>query len=288
MEYLLHIAIIFALNAVFAVSLNYIAGFTGIISFGHSAFIGVGAYTVAILTKFYGVPFFAAFPAAFLLAGAIGYLVAFPITKLSGDSLMLISLGFMLIMYNIFLNWTEVTHGALGIKAIPTPEIWGWTLGTKFEFLLFAVLLLIFTLYIFSRITRSPYGRVLTGIRENEVLLQGVGYATAKYKRSVFALGGAFAAGAGGIYASYLSFIEPGLFASLGSVTVLTMVILGGLANNWGAILGAALLTITPEALRFLGLPDSILAEMQQILYGLMLFFLMLLRPRGLLGRYQL
>lgn len=288
MDYILHIAIFVCIYAILSMSLNYIAGYTGILSVCHASFFGIGAYAFAILVRDYQVSFLLAFPAALLITGILAYLTSFPVLRLKGDSLMLISFGFALIYYNLMLNLSSVTNGALGIKGIPAFTVNGLDFSQKIPFFLLCLLLVIITFLILRKITRSPYGTIIKGIRENDTVMENMAHPTQGYKRSVFVVGAVFAALAGTLLAPYLTYIEPSLFTLHVSVLILIMTILGGFGNVAGSIAGAAVLIIFPELLRFLGLPSTIMAETQQILYGLLLFVLMFLRPQGLFGNYQL
>ncbi|MFH1410341.1 MAG: branched-chain amino acid ABC transporter permease [Patescibacteria group bacterium] len=146
----------------------------------------------------------------------------------------------------------------------------------------------IVTYFFFRRITKSPYGIIIKGIRENRTVTAVNGHNVLRYQRSVFTVGAIFAAIAGSFTATFLAFIEPKLFELMPSVLILIMVILGGMASLKGSVLGAFILILLPEVLRFLGLPPSILAEVQQMIYGLVLILVMYLRPQGLLGEYKI
>jgi len=288
MDYILHILIIISIFSILTLSLNYIAGFTGILSLSHATFYGIGAYATAILTTQHGFTFLPSVAVGMVLSAIVAWLVSFPILKLKEDSLILVSFGFAIIAYNVMLNWTSLTKGPLGIKGIQAPTILGFSFFQKPFFLALVLVILAITYLIFRKITRSPYGTIIKGIRENPTVTSVNGHAVAKYQRSVFTLGAVFAAVAGSLMATFLAFIEPKPFELLSSVLILIMVILGGFSNLKGSILGAALLILIPEALRFAHFPHSILAEMQQIIYGLILVLLMFFRPQGILGKFKI
>jgi branched-chain amino acid transport system permease protein len=293
MDYFLHILILSGIFGILALSLNLIAGYTGIMSVAHGAFMGIGAYTVAILTRFHSWDFFLALLVAILLTMVIAAIISFPLLRLKGDSLMLVSFGFALIVYNVLLNWVSVTNGALGVKGVPSPVFFGWelsrqTLGQTLGFLLLVLVFLIFTWGVSRLITNSPYGTVLKAIRENEMVAKSAGHHTKQYKRTIFILGCGFAAMAGGLFGSFQEYINPDLFDLMPSMIILLMTILGGFGTLSGPVLGAFILITLPELLRYTPLPQEILPESQQILYGLILFGLMCFRPQGLLGKYIL
>ena len=288
MDYILHIAIIAVIFCIVVVSLNYVVGYTGILSISHASFVGVGAYTSAILMKQFDMSFLLAILLVILITAFVAFLTAIPVLRLKDDSLMLISFGFALIYFNVMLNWTSLTNGALGVKGIPAIEVFGIDFSSKLYFLGLCLFFLLMAIAFFHKIVSSPYGTVIKGIRENESVMQNMGHNTMFYKYSVYIVGAVFAGIAGALYAPYLTYIEPSLFNLLVSVYVLIMAILGGLGNIWGSLWGTIILIVFPELLRFIGLPNSIMAETQQILYGLLLFLLMYLRPQGLLGNYKL
>lgn len=288
LPYLIHLAILILIYAILAISLNYIAGYTGITSFSQAAFLGIGAYTYAILTTTYQLNFFLASIFGVILALVISYLFSFPLLRTRKDSLVLVSIGFSIIVYNIFLNFTTLTGGALGIKSIPRPLFLNLDFSSNQYFLLLTLIAYTTIFFIFWKIVSSPYGTIIKGIRENDLVMEHHGYSVSSYKRSVFMLGSSFAALAGSLYASYFKFIEPNSFDLMTSVLILIMVIVGGMGNIKGSIFGAFLVIIFPEILRFVGLPTEIIAEAREILYGLMLILIIYYRPQGLLGEYKI
>ncbi len=288
MDYFLHLAIVVTIFSILAMSLNYVAGFTGILSLSHATFYGIGAYATAILTTQYGFSFVPSVVIGMVLTAIIAYAASFPILKLKEDSLVLVSFGFSIIMFNVMLNWTSLTKGPLGIKGIMAPEILGVNFFSKPYFFALVLAVAIITYFFFKRITSSPYGIIMKGIRENQTVAAVNGHNVLRYQRSVFVVGAVFAAIAGSFTATFLAFIEPKLFELMPSMLILIMIILGGMASLKGSVLGAFILILVPEALRFLGLPPSILAEVQQMIYGLVLILVMYLRPQGLMGEYKI
>lgn len=288
MDYILHLAIVITIYSILAISLNYVAGYTGILSLSHATFYGLGAYTTAILTTQYGFTFIPSVLAGMIVSGVVAYLASFPMLRLKEDALVLVSFGFSIIMFNLMLNLDGLTSGPLGIKGIMAPTIFGLSFFSKTLFFGLVLLAAIITYFFFRRITKSPYGIIIKGIRESRTVAAVNGHHVLSYQRSVFTVAAIFAAAAGSFSASYLTFIEPKLFDLLPSVLMLIMVILGGMASLRGSVLGAFILILVPELLRFLGLPDAYLAEVQQMIYGGVLIFVMYLRPQGLLGEYKI
>lgn len=288
MEYLIHIAIIFSIYGILALSLNLIVGYTGLLSAAHAALYGIGAYTVAILGTKLGISFFPALIMGILAAMLVSLLIGITVSRFKDDFYVLATLGMTTIVGNLFLNLQSITRGPLGIPGIDRPSIGTFVFSENAAFLGLALVLLGFV-YLFSEyLAKSSFGRVLKAIREDEEALQVFGYKTHYFKLIVFMIGGGLAAVAGGLYASYITFIDPYTFSVAESVLMISMIILGGLANNRGALLGAFIIVLLPEALRFVGFPSDIAAQMRQVIYGLMLVVLMIYRPQGMIGEYKL
>lgn len=279
MEYLNHLLILIGIYSILGISLNLVMGYTGLVSATHAAFYGIGAYATAILTRMHGFDFFASVGAGIIITMFAAFLIGIVCSRFRDDYYIIATLGFNFIIYSIMLNWQSLTRGPLGIPGIPKP-------GVNFLFLVSIFLLLI---YLVSRfIGSSSFGRVLKAIREDEKAIQVFGYNTKYYKLAIFVIAASMAAIAGSLFASYISFIDPSSFTFNESVFILAIVILGGLANLKGSILGAAFLVLMPEILRFIGFPPDIAAQTRLGVYGLLLVLLMLYRPQGLMGEYKL
>lgn len=288
MPFIINLAIIASIQAILALSLNLIVGYTGLLSIAHAAFFGIGAYTTAILLQTFGINFFLSVILGMIIAAAVGFLIGLVLSKFDDDYYALASLGFGVIVYSILLNWQGLTRGPLGIPGIERPEIFGFIFTNNAHFLILTIVALAGVYWLSRLIVNSSFGRVLKAIREDEKALQIFGYNTHHYKLAIFVIGAALAAIAGSLLASYISFIDPSTFILDESIFILAIIILGGLANLRGAVLGAVFLILLPEILRFMGLPNEIAAQMRQLVYGVILVLLMLYRPQGLLGEYKL
>jgi branched-chain amino acid transport system permease protein len=174
----------------------------------------------------------------------------------------------------------------MGLPGIPQPNIFGWVVSSHWEFLLLSTLLAGLILLTAFRLVHSPFGRVLMAIREDEVFALAAGKNIAMYKVLVFVIGAAMASVAGVIYAHYISFIDPTSFTVMESIFIISIVIIGGAGSFWGPVVGAVVLVTLPEALRFIGMPSSVAANIRQILYGAALVACMMWRPKGLMGKY--
>lgn len=288
MEYVIHLLILIGIYAILGLSLDLLVGYTGLLSVTHAAFYGLGAYATAILLTTTGMNFFFSLILGMIISAVLALLIGAVLSRFRDDYYALGSFGFNIIIWSIFLNWQEVTRGPLGIPGIKRPEIFGFSFTDNITFLGLVIVCAVITFLIAHFIDRSNFGRVLKAIREDEEAIRVFGYNTLYYKLAIFVIAAALAAGAGSLFASYITFIDPSTFTLMESIFVLAIIILGGLANNKGAVLGAVFLILLPEALRFVGFPSDIAAQMRQVVYGLLLIILMLYRPQGLIGKYKL
>ena len=293
---------VFAIWAILAVSLNLVVGFTGLLSVGHVGFFGLGAYTVAVLTSdaayeqlrteaisTFGLPFFAALPIAILLAGLVALAVGIVFNRFRDDIFVLVSFGFAIIAFNLFLNLRSVTRGAFGIHEIARPEIGPWVFDGELEFLALVAAFLALVVLISWFIVTSSFGRVLTAIREDEQATEVFGYQVTHFKLAIWVISAMMAGLAGGLFASWTTFIDPNSFILLESMLLVCIVILGGLATIWGSLLGAIVFVLLEEGMRFIPfLPDQYVGQARQVVLGVLLVVLMLFRPQGLVGRYKL
>lgn len=287
MEYLLHILVITGIYIILTLSLNLVLGYTGLASLGHAAFSCVAAYTSALLALNYGVS-----PWLGLLIGAVvaaisGLIIGLPSLRLKGDYLALATFGLGVIIYSVAKNWVSLTRGPMGLPGIPGFSIFGCEFSEVWHYLVVVLLFVILTYFVIRRVVNSPFGRTLQAIREDEVAALAMGKNVNKYKLTVFVIGAFFAGVAGSLYAHYITFIDPSSFTVMESITILLMVVFGGMGSLAGSFVGAMVLVILPELLRFLGMPSSVAAPLRQMIYGLLLVVLMLKRPQGILGRYK-
>jgi branched-chain amino acid transport system permease protein len=287
MDYILHILILISIYALLAASLDLLAGHTGIVSVGHAAFYGVGAYTSAILAVQFGYSFLVGAAIGMLIAVLLSLVVAASSGRLRGDYFLIVTLAFQLVVSNLLNNWTEMTRGPLGFVGIPDPEIAGVALHTRGEFVLLALTFSALFHGVAWRIYASPFGRVLRAIREDERFAQAIGKNVLLFKMAAVGVSAAGAALAGSVYAHYVTYIDPTTFTLMESVLVLSMVIVGGAGRLLGPALGAMVLVGIPELLRLVGLTGGSAANVQQMLYGALLTGMIAFRPRGLVGRHD-
>jgi len=269
-----------------ALSLNLEFGFAGLANFGKVAFFLVGAYTYAVLSQI-GVPFYLCLIAGALTSALFGLLISLPALRLRADYLAIAILAFGEILRLIVKAERWIAGGVWGINVSPAISL----AGASFEVdvlvnigLVYFCLLICFL--VAQLLANSPYGRVMRAIREDEVAAEALGKDRAKYKAQVLMIGSAMAGVAGGLYAQYLQFIDPYMFMPMITFTVWMMVILGGPANNWGALLGAGLVELFARganlAKDYLTLPVDP-GNLQYILFGVLIILVLLYRPGGLL-----
>ena len=288
MEYLIHLAILGSIYTILAISLNLVVGYTGLLSITQAAFYGIGAYVTAILLTTYDINFFISIVLGALITAAVSLLIGYVLSKFKGDYYALGSFGFNVIVYSIFLNSQSLTRGPLGIPGIDRPNLFGLSFSDNFSFLILVAISAVLIFLIAKFISNSSFGRVLKTIREDEQAIQIFGYKTHQYKLFIFVIGAMMASVAGAFFASYITFIDPSTFTINESIFILSIIILGGLANLRGSVLGAIFLILLPEVLRFVGFPSEIAAQMRVLVYGALLVILMMYRPQGLLGEYKL
>jgi len=286
MEYVGHVLVFVAIYVILAVSLDLLAGHTGMLSVAPAAFYGLGAYTSALLTVEAGASFLVALLAGMIVAGVLSLAVSLPSLRLVDEYFVIATFALQIVLFSLFNNWVSLTGGPMGIPGIPPPAIFGIRVTSRAGFLVMASLCAGLAYTVVWRLSTGPFGRALHAIREDEVFAKAAGKDTVRLKITAFAISVALAAMAGSLYAHYISYIDPSSFTVMESILIISMVILGGAGSLWGPLIGAIALVTLPEALRFLGLPSSVAANLRQVVYGALLLLVMLLRPRGLVGKY--
>jgi len=286
MEYILHIIIMLNIYILLVLSANLPVGLANMLSICQAAFYGIGAYFSAYYLMQFSLPFIVVAVIVMALTGLCSLIVSFVSLKLKGDYFVLATLAFQMIVFTILYNWTSVTKGPYGIPGIPTIKLLGiWNISGVYGYFILTTILSAFVILIFQRIKISPYGRVLTAIRNDELVLSSLGRNPVLFKTWAFFISAGFSGLAGLIYASYISYIDPTSFTLDESIFILTALFIGGIGNVRGPVLGAAFVVIIPEILRFVGLPDSVAANLRQIIFGFVLILIMYLRPQGLWGK---
>jgi len=274
--YGIYLLSLWAAMTIAAIGLNLTLGYAGQISLAQAAFVGIGAYTAALLTT-QGWPLGTAFLVAPAMCFAIGWLLGYPALRVQHHYLAFVTLAFTTLVFLIFRNEEWLTKGVYGISGIPRPTLLGWSTKAPLDFYLFSLGVLALVTAGTWWLVRSPWGRAFMALRENAVRADSLGVDTRRYTLMAFAIGSALGGVAGVLYAPLVQFIEPTAFALALSLNLLLMVIVGGSGYFFGPFLGAAVSVLLPEWLRF--------AEgLYLMLYAAAVMVLMTICPTGLLG----
>ncbi len=284
MDFLYSYLIFAEIYVLLGLSTNLLVGVVGIFSVSQAAVFGVGAYIVAdfLLSGTLG------FIPALLIAAAccvlLNVLVTLPSLRVAGDYFVVTSFGIQLLATAAFVNWTEGTGGANGLPGIPPADVFGFALSDTRQYLALTTIVAVLGGISFWLIMRAPFGRLLRAIREDELAVAAAGKGVLRAKVEAAALAGAFGGIAGGLYATFLSFIDPFSFDLDASILLLTMIVVGGARTLGGSILGPFLLLALPQALTLVAIPNALAAPLRQLIYGVLLMAFALFRPQGLLG----
>jgi branched-chain amino acid transport system permease protein len=289
MEYAIHLIILINIYVILTTATNLLVGLTNLLSLGQAALYGIGAYLTVLALMYFELSLIPSLLFAMLGTGLISLLIAYPSIRLKEDYFILATLGFQLIVFTILYNWISVTRGPFGIPGIPAPKLFGdFIITGLYQYLILSTVLVLIVIFVFYRLINSPFGRDLRGVRDNELSMLAIGKSVVKLKIQAFVISSAFIAISGFLFATYVSYIDPTSFNLDESIFILSALIVGGLGNIRGPVIGAIFVILLPEALRFLGMPDSLAANMRQIIYGLALIILMRYRPQGLAGNYSI
>jgi branched-chain amino acid transport system permease protein len=279
MDYIYSVIILISLFVVLATSFNLVIGYGGLISIAHPIFYGLGAYTSALLARDAGLPVPLAMLIGAALATLISVVVSLPALRISGDYLLIASIGFQLGMIELIKN-LRFTGGASGVSNIPSFLVQSYG---RISYVVLVICVAVAVALLVRWIAHSDYGRAISAMRDDELAFAALGRDAKWMKISIFALGSGIAGFAGALYAHYFRYVTVEQFEILMSSTILTMVVVGGLRSPWGPVVGAILLQILPQAITFLNLPPVLLGPLQGLLFtGLVLVF-MFARPGGLI-----
>lgn len=289
-RYWIYFAGLLGINIIATHGLNIMMGYTGLLSLGHAAFVGVGAYSVALMQMHLGLPFWITVPMAGVIAAVIGVGFGLPSLRIRGLYLVIATLAAQFILNFVFVHWQSVTNGDVGLTVLPA-TVFGYPLNneTRIYYLILAVL--VFLTIFAVNVINSRVGRAFIAIRERDLTAEVLGVQLVQYKLTAFALGSFYAGVAGGLLAYFNQFVNPEQFGLLLSVFFLSAVIVGGMGSVLGAVLGAIFMTLLPEVLRegallfggTLGFDvGSILVPLRETVFGLLMVSFLILEPRGL------
>ena len=284
-NYYLHIAVLSLLHILLALGLNLIAGYAGQLSLAHAAFYGIGAYTTALMTLNQHWSFWLAAPIGAVVAGLVAVAIGLPTLRLKGPYFVISSMGFGEIVRLIFLNWQSVTRGPNGLPGIPAPDpinlgFVKLTFESRMESYYLILFVLFGVLILYYNLVNSRIGRALRAIRNDYIAAQVMGIHIAFYRILAFAGGAALAGLTGALYSGYIRFISPDTFTSGESINILIMMVIGGMGTIVGPIIGAVAITYLLETMR-------VFAEYRLVIYGLLMFVVILYMPQGVAGMLE-
>lgn len=285
LAYILNLVTLISINAVLAITLNFIMGYAGIFSIAHAIFFGVGAYTAAYMALHFSASFFLAVPVAMVVAGVLSLILALPALRVRGEYFVAASLGLQVLGVTIFAEWKSFTGGLGGIIGIPPVDIFGFVVGDPTHFMFLALGCLVLVMFITTVLLRSSFGRNLKAIRDSESAAHAFGKNVAVIKTLSVVVSSSLAAIAGALYAFYLGFINVESFMLDTSILLMAMVIIGGTGTLAGPIVGTVLLMLLPSLFSYMWfLPQTEIGSIQQIAYGAAMVLLMIFRPGGIVG----
>jgi len=281
--YQTNIMVLALIFVVLGLGLNVTVGLAGLLDLGYVAFFAVGAYTYGVLNSFFGFGFWISLPIGGLMGALFGIALGFPILRLRGDYLAIVTLGFGSIAKIVIENWEEVFNGAKGIANIPRPGFFGAemtiTAATTYTYYLM-ILMVIFAIFITNRLKDSRIGRAWMALREDEIACVAMGVDMARTKLGAYAFGAFWAGLAGVIFASRNTYINPNSFTFMESALVLSIVVMGGMGSIIGVIVAALVLILMPEYLRAF-------AEYRMLMFGAVMVLMMIFRPEGLIANVR-
>jgi branched-chain amino acid transport system permease protein len=287
-NYIAQIVIVVAIFALLATSLNLVFGYGGVFSVAHAAFFGIGAYATGQATLLLGIPFPLDLLASFAVAALLAALIAPPIARLNDEYVIVGTLALQLVLSSVFLNWQPVTGGSYGLFGIPRPTIGAQAVTSLVDYAVLSVVVAGVCFVGLLWLVRSPLGLALKGLREDPALAQSFGKNVNRQRTLAFAIGAGVAGVAGAVYARYVGYIDPSTFGIAQSLSIITVLVVGGIGNLWGTLVSAAILETIPQVLRFIPATSNAVAHLQLLFYGLLLVVLVRARPQGLISERPL
>lgn len=268
---------------ILGLGLNIVVGLAGLLDLGYVAFYAVGAYSYALINHHFSLGFWTVLPVGAIIGALFGILLGFPVLRLRGDYLAIVTLGFGEMIRLILENWNEFSFGPSGIAHIPRPGLFGiaMSLENSIIYLYFLMIAItVFTIFVVNRLQDSRIGRAWIALREDEIACQAMGIDKTKTKLTAFALGATWAGMVGVIFAAKTTFVNPASFTFLESAMILSIVVLGGMGSIAGVMIAAFILILLPEYLRAF-------SEYRMILFGAIMVIMMVFRPQGIVANVR-
>lgn len=278
--YIINLGTLLAIFIILGISYNLLLGYSGQFSLGHAAFFGLGAYVTGLLSKDLGFDLLLALLVATIVGGAIGLLIGYPARRVHGIFLVLMTIGLAYVFVEL-VGILEITGGKNGLVGIPASTIFGIELNRNGLLILVWVVALLVTWLTRSGL-RSPFGRLLEGIRENELAARSLGKRTGSAKVQAFMTSAALAALAGGLFTAHLRYISPTEFDLHRMIEIISIVIIGGVGVFWGPYFGAIIVVVVPQLLTFLEVPSALAGNLNIVIFSLILLLIIRFRPQGL------
>lgn len=282
--YLNNLLALLAIFAILGMSFNLLMGYAGQFSVAHGAFFGQGAYTTGILMRDYEWSFLPAMGASFLLAGLVSVIIGVAAQRVTDVYLVILTLAWQVAAVELFHN-LEITGGAGGLIGIPRADIFGFELAGPEQLIVLAWVVAGLIFLLIRYMIRSPFGRTLPALREDEIAARSLGKPTANIKIKAFVISSSLAGVAGSLFAVHIRFISPAEFDIHRSIEVLSLAIIGGLATLIGPVIGAAFVVLIPELLGYLDLPNTLVGAVNSFLFSALVLVFLRFRPQGLAGR---
>lgn len=286
MSYLTDLFVFLCIYSILALSLNIVTGYTGLVNLAHAAFYGIGAYTTALAMVSLGWGFAPSLALAVVVAMGLSLAISLPSLRFASSFFVIASLAVQSLTYTVLYNWRGLTNGPFGLAGIGRPEPLGAPVDQE-GMAVVAGAAAVACALILAAMLRSPWGRLLQAIRDDELAARSLGKSARLAKVEATAVACAMAAVAGGLYATYVGYIDPTTFSLDESILLLSMVLIGGTGNVRGPIVGAVATIGLRELLRFVDVPDPLAPHLRMTAYGLLLIVIAHKRPQGLAGRYR-
>jgi len=297
-NYAIHLLIYFEIYVIVALSLNLVVGYCGMLTLANAAYFAIGGYGYALLTLKLGCSFLPSIFFTIFIVAILSLALSFMACRLKGDFFVLASLAVHSLLFGLLYNWSDsdapigtwknLTNGPKGIGGIPAPVVFGYTIDKPSDFFWFTTTVTVFCAFLIWKLNTSAWVRVLVSMREDELAVRNLGKNTHLLKLQVFMISCGLTAIAGALYAAYISYLDLRAASLDESILVLSMVIVGGVGNLRGPIVGALILIALPELLRLMDLPDATASNIRLVIYGFLLVIMMHFRPQGLCGEYKI